>query len=50
MEQSIEEIELLEHRIVTVNKKTKNTTNLKQLDVLNDSKNELNTRLQNKLI
>ena len=50
MEQLIEEIELLEHRIDTVNNKIKNTTNLKQLDVLNDSKNELNTRLQNKII
>ena len=39
----------MEHRIDTVNNK-KNTTNLKQLDVLNDSKNEINTRLQNKII
>ena len=50
MEQIIKEIELLEHRIDVVNNKIKNTTNLKQLDVLNDSKNELNTRLQNKII
>ena len=50
MEKIIEENELLEHRIYTVNKKIKNTTNLKQLDVLNDSKNELNTRIQNKII
>ena len=33
-----------------VNNKTNNTTNQKQLDVLSDSKNELNTRLQNKMI
>ena len=50
MEQIIEEFELLEHRIEIVNNKIKNTTNLKQLDALNDSKNELNTRLQNKII
>ena len=49
MEQIIEEIELLEHRIDTVHNKIKNTTNLIQLDVLNDSKNELNTRHQNKI-
>ena len=49
MEQIIEEIELLEHRIDMVNNKIKNTTNKKQLDVLNHSKNELNTRLQNKI-
>ena len=48
--ENIEEIEILEHRIDTVNNKVKNTTNLKQLNVLNDSKNELNTRLQNKII
>ena len=48
--QMIEEIELLEHRIEVVNNKIKNTANQKQLDVLNDSKNELNTRLQNKII
>ena len=41
---------LLEHRIYMVNNKTNNTTNQKQLDVLSDSKNELNTRLQNKMI
>ena len=46
----IEEIELLEHRIEVVNNKINNTTNQKQLDVLNDSKKELNTRLQNKII
>ena len=40
----------MEHRIDTVNNKVKNTTNLKQLNVLNDSKNELNTRLQNKIV
>ena len=50
MEQVIEEIELLEHRIDVVNNKIKNTANLKQIDVSNDSKNELNTRLQNKII
>ena len=50
MEQIIEEIELLEHRIDVVNNKIHNTTNQKQLDVLNDSKNELNARLQNKII
>ena len=49
--QIIEEIELLEHRIEVVNNKINNTTNQKQLDVfLNDSKNELNTRLRNKII
>ena len=48
--QIIEEIELLEHRIDTVNNKINNTANQKQLDVLHDSKNELNTRLQNKII
>ena len=47
--QIIEEIELLEHRIEVVNNKIKNTTNKKKLDVLNDSKNELNTRIQNKI-
>ena len=47
--QIIEEIELLEHRIEVVNNKINNTTNQKQLDVLNDSKNELNDRLQNKI-
>ena len=50
MEQIIEEIELLDHRIDVVNNKIHSTTNQKQLDVLNDSKNELNTRLQNKRI
>ena len=50
MEQVIEEIELLEHRIEVVNNKIKNTANLKQIDVSNDSKNDLNTRLQNKII
>ena len=50
MEQIIEEIDLLEHRIDVVNNKIHNTTNQKQLDVLNVSKNELNTRLQNKII
>ena len=50
MQQIIKEIELLEHKIDVVNNKIKNTTNLKQLVVLNDSKNELNTRLQNKII
>ena len=33
-----------------VHNNIKNTTNLKHLDVSNDSKNELNTRLQNKII
>ena len=50
MEQIIEEIELLEHRIEIVNNKIKNTTNKKQLEVLNDSKNELITRHNNKII
>ena len=50
MEQIIEEIELLEHRIEIVNNKIKNTTNKKQLEVLNDSKNELVTRHNNKII
>ena len=50
MEQIIEEIELLEHRIEIVNDKIKNTTNKKQLEVLNDSKNELVTRHNNKII
>ena len=50
MEQIIKGIELMERRIEIVNNKIKNTTNKKQLDVLNDSKNELNTRLQNKII
>ena len=35
----IEDIELLEHRKEVVNDKINNTTNQKQLDVLNDSKN-----------
>ena len=48
--QIIEEIELLEHRIEVVNNKTNNTANQKQLDVLNNSKNEVNTRLQSKVI
>ena len=48
--QIIEEIELLEHRIEVVNNKTNNTANQKQLDVLNNSKNEVNTRLQSKII
>ena len=46
----IEDIDLLEHRIEVVNNKINNTTNQKKLDVLNDSKNELNDRLQNKII
>ena len=46
----IEEIALLEHRLEVVSKKKSNTTNQKQLDVLNYSKNELNDRLQNKII
>ena len=46
----IEDIELLEHRIEVVNDKINSTTNQKQLDVLNDSKNELNDRLKNKII
>ena len=50
MEQIIEEIELLERGIDMVTNKINNTTNQKQIDVLNDSKNELNTRLQNNLI
>ena len=50
MEQIIEEIELLEHRIEIVNNKINNTTNKKQLEVLNDSKNELVTRHNNKII
>ena len=48
--QMIEENELLEHRIEVVNNKINNTANQKQLDDLNNSKNELNTRLQNKII
>ena len=48
--QNIVEIELLEHRIEVVNNKINNTANQKQLAVLNDSKNELNTRLQKKII
>ena len=48
--QIIDEIELLEHRIEVVNNKINNTANQKQLAVLNDSKNELNTRLQKKII
>ena len=50
MEQIIKEIELLEHRTDVFNNKLHNTTNQKQLDVLYDSKNELNTRLQKKII
>ena len=50
MEQIIEEIEILEHRIEIVNNKINNTTNKKQLEVLNDSKNELITRHNNKII
>ena len=50
MEQIIKEIELLEHRIEIVNNKINNTTNKKQLEVLNDSKNELITRQNNKII
>ena len=50
MEQIIEEIELLEHRIEMVNNKINNTTNKKQLEVLNDSKNKLVTRHNNKTI
>ena len=50
MEQIIEEIELLEHRIEIVNNKINNTSNKKQLEVLNDSKNELVTRHNNKII
>ena len=50
MEQIIEEIELLEHRIVMVINKINTTKNQKQLDVLNDSKNQLKTTLQNKII
>ena len=46
MEQIIKEIESLDSRIDVVNKKINNTTNQKQLDVLNDCKNELNTRPQ----
>ena len=49
MEQIIEQIELLERREDMVNNEIKNTTNKKQLDLLNDSKNELDTRLQNKI-
>ena len=49
MEKIIEEIELLEHRIEIVNNKINNTTNKKQLEVLNDSKNELVTRHTNKI-
>ena len=48
MDQIIEEIELLEHRIRIVNNRI--NTNKKQLDVLNDSKNELITRHNNKII
>ena len=50
MDQIIEEIELLEHRKEVVNNKIKNTTNKKQLGVLNDSKNELISRHNNKII
>ena len=50
MEQIIKEIELLEHRIEVVNNKIKNATNKKQLDVLNDSKNELISRHNTKII
>ena len=50
MDQIIEEIELLDHRIEIVNNKINNTTNKKQLEVLNDSKNELITRHNNKII
>ena len=50
MEQFIDEIELLEHRIEMVNNKINNTTNKKQLEVLNESKNELITRHNNKII
>ena len=50
MEQFIKENEILENRIDMVNNKIKNTTNLKQLDFLKDSKNELNTRIQNTVI
>ena len=32
-----------------VNNKTNNTANQKQLDVLNDSKNDLNTKIQDKI-
>ena len=46
--QLLQTIKLIEDRIENVNNKIKNTTNRKQLDVLNDSKNELNTRLKNK--
>ena len=49
MEQIIKKNELLEHRTDVFNIKLDNTTNQKQLDVLNDSKNELNTRLQKKI-
>ena len=48
MEQLIRKIELLEPRKGVVNNKINNTTNQKQLDVLNDSKKQLNTRLQMK--
>ena len=41
MDQIIEAIELLEHRIGIVNNKI--NTNKKQLNVLNDSKNEIIT-------
>ena len=48
MDQIIEEFELLEHRIGIVNNRI--NKNKKQLDVLNDSKNELITRHNNKII
>ena len=50
MDQIIKEIEILEHRLEIVNNKINNTTNKKQLEVLNDSKNELITRHNNKII
>ena len=50
MEPINKEIELFEPRTVTANNKINNTTNQKQLEVLNDSENELNTTLQNKSI
>ena len=50
MEKTIKEIELLEHRKDMGNNKINNSTNQKKVDVLNGYKNELNIRLQNKII
>ena len=49
MEKIIKEIEFLKHRKDMVNNEINNTTNQKKLVFLNDSKNQLNIRLQNKI-